>query len=100
METSDQRGTGLNSTEEATYPILVRTIGLVHEQLTLRAKKAINIGLTLSNWLIGYHIDEYQLKGADRAQYGDRLVEVLSEELGSLGVSGTGKRQLYQYLAF
>lgn len=100
LETSDQRGTGLNSTEEATYPILVRTIGLVHEQLTLRAKKAINISLTLRNWLIGYHIDEYQLKGADRAQYGDRLVEVLSEELGSLGVSSTGKRQLYQYLAF
>lgn len=87
-------------TDDQTFGTLLETIWQIHDELIARAKRAVNVSLTLRNWLIGYYIDEYQLEGRDRAEYGDRLIEALSNELLKKGVSGTGKRQLYQYIAF
>ncbi len=64
------------------------------------AAKAVNISLTLRNWLIGCYIAEYELRGADRAAYGQRLLPQLADELAKLNVRGCEKRQLYQYLRF
>jgi len=50
--------------------------------------------------LIGSHIHHYELQGADRARYGDKLLAELSDALRTQGVSNSGKRQLYGYLAF
>ncbi|MBW2069585.1 MAG: hypothetical protein JRI31_12090 [Deltaproteobacteria bacterium] len=65
---------------------LVSAIKSVHENLAARAGRAVNINLTLRNWLIGAYIAEYELHGADRAAYGDRLfdekVRTLSPQLG------------------
>ncbi len=44
----------------------------------MRASRAINANLTLRNWLIGLHIVEYEQRGTDCAEYGDRLIERLS----------------------
>ena len=85
---------------ELTFGSLVQTIELVHGQMTTRAKRAVNISLTFRNWLIGFYIDEYELQGADRADYGDNLFDALAEALEPLDVSSSGKRQLYGYLAF
>ena len=61
---------------------------------------AVNISLTWRNWLIGAHIHHYELRGADRASYGDKLLVALAEALRAQGVSNSGRRQLYGYLAF
>jgi hypothetical protein len=58
----------------------------------------VNISLTLRNWLIGYYISEYELNGSDRAEYGEKVLEILAEKL--VGVSSCNKRQLYRYLDF
>ena len=79
---------------------LVSAIREVHESLATQAGKAVNISLTLRNWLIGAYIAEYELHGADRANYGDRLLSELSERLRKHKISSTGRRQLYNYLAF
>jgi len=79
---------------------LVSAIKTVHETLAAQASRAVNISLTLRNWLIGAYIAEYELRGSDRAQYGDRLLDELSRELRKHGISNTGRRQLYNYLAF
>ena len=79
---------------------LVSTIKTVHETLTTQASRAINTSLTLRNWLIGAYIAEYELHGADRATYGDKLFDVLAERLGRLEVSNCNRRQLYRYLRF
>lgn len=100
MDSTENRQESLKTRGALNFGTLIKTIGHVHEQLTARAKRAVNVSLTLRNWLIGYYIDEYQLKGSDRAEYGDRLVEVLSERLLQKEIAGTGKRQLYQYVAF
>jgi predicted nuclease of restriction endonuclease-like (RecB) superfamily len=56
--------------------------------------------LTLRNWLIGCHIAEYELHGADRARYGENLFSELATELGHLKISNCNRRQLYRYLRF
>lgn len=87
------------SKNELTFTELVNTIRDVDFKLSTHAKNAINIGLTLRNWIIGYNIAEFELHGLDRARYGDKLLNVLSCKLQDLGVSNAGRRQLYNYLS-
>ena len=81
-----------------TFDTLVTAIRAVDDQLAAQAGRAVNIALTLRNWLIGCRIAEYELKGADRARYGERLLHILSERLGRMNVSNCSRRQLYRYL--
>lgn len=82
------------------FESLVATISNVDQRLQRQATKAINSALTLRNWLIGLYIAEFELHGSDRATYGDGLLDALALELKRSGVSNTGRRQLYNYLAF
>lgn len=79
---------------------LVVVIQQTHVALANQAAKAVNISLTLRNWFIGQYIAEFELKGADRARYGDKLLSELAQALRDQAVSNVGKRQLYGYLAF
>lgn len=82
------------------FSALVQAIVRVHEGARLETAKAINVALTLRNWLIGAYIAEYELRGKDRAAYGERLLDELSAALGKRSVSASGRRQLYEYLSF
>lgn len=86
--------------EIMTFGKVVSTINAVHQQLAAQAGRAVNISLTLRNWLIGMQIYEYELSGHDRADYGERLFGELAQHLHTLSVPNTGKRQLYHYVAF
>jgi predicted nuclease of restriction endonuclease-like (RecB) superfamily len=79
---------------------LVGYIQQVHNELSAHAGRAVNISLTLRNWLIGYYIAEYELSGSDRARYGGNLLRELAKRLTGLGVSNCNRRQLYRYLRF
>lgn len=79
---------------------LVAAIRQADAALAEQASRAVNVSLTLRNWFIGYHIAEFELQGADRASYGDKLLAELSRALREQSVSNTGRRQLYGYLAF
>ncbi len=79
---------------------LVSAIRDVHKTLAAHAGRAVNISLTLRNWLIGAYIAEYELHGVDRATYGERLFADLAERLEKLNVSNCNRRQLYRYLRF
>jgi hypothetical protein len=79
---------------------LVGVIRQAHEELAAQAGRAVNISLTLRNWLIGCYIAEYELRGSDRANYGDRLLTELSRCLTELKISNCNRRQLYRYLRF
>ena len=56
--------------EDFSFHDLVQAIQLAHEQLAGQAAKAVNVSLTMRNWIIGFYIREYEQKGADRAEYG------------------------------
>lgn len=82
------------------FESLVRAITHIHERMVAQAGRAVNVSLTLRNWLIGCYIAEFELHGADRAIYGERLLDELSPALRKVHVSSTGRRQLYGCLAF
>lgn len=85
---------------EWNFEKLVGTIRQLHEELVAQAGRAINISLTLRNWLIGRYISEYEQSGADRAEYGARLLENLSSHLAEGGMEGVAARSLRQYRQF
>jgi hypothetical protein len=53
---------------------LTELIHRTHAELAAQANKAVNVSLTLRNWLIGLHITEYEQQGLDRAEYGTALL--------------------------
>src|SRR5689334_15331684 len=79
---------------------LVASIRGVDRELASQASRAVNLSLTLRNWLIGCYIAEFELRGKDRATYGERLLDSLAAELTRLKVSNANRRQLYRYLRF
>lgn len=82
------------------FDLLVQSIADVHRQMQARALKAVNVGLTLRNWLIGCLISHYNLRGEDRALYGDKVVERLSQKLRDAGIGHAHRRDLYRYCDF
>ncbi|WP_419421382.1 PDDEXK nuclease domain-containing protein (plasmid) [Legionella sp. D16C41] len=85
---------------EWNFSNLINSIQITHVELSKRASKAINHCLTARNWLIGYYISEYELRGEDRAGYGEKLLARLAKQLEKLQVSNCNKRQLYDYMKF
>jgi predicted nuclease of restriction endonuclease-like (RecB) superfamily len=85
---------------QLSFDLLVTAIGQVHAEMTAQAGRAVNMSLTLRNWLIGFYIAEYEQQGSDRAQYGDRLLERLSHDLLSAGVVRAEERELRRYRQF
>jgi hypothetical protein len=83
-----------------TFDQLLSSIQQAHEELAAQAGRAVNISLTLRNWMIGFHIAEFELHGANRAEYGDKLLSALANELDRLKVSNCNRRQLYDYIKF
>jgi len=79
---------------------LVERLKNIDDLLTTQAVKAVNASLTLRNWLIGWHISEYELHGEDRGEYGRQLFTVLARDLTGLGLSNCNRRQLYRYRDF
>lgn len=82
------------------FSALVATIASIHHSLAEQAARAVNVSLTLRNWLIGAYIREYEQKGSDRAQYGEALLERLSQTLAETGTVRYHARELRRCRAF
>ncbi len=76
---------------------LVTTIQETNFTLQETASKAINRYLTIRNWLIGFHIVEFEQNGEDRARYGQRLVDDLANALNIAGLSGRNLKLFRQF---
>ena len=63
----------------------METIREIHERIAAIVGRAVNVGLTVRNWLIGWYIREYEQAGEDRATYGAALLDKLSERLVAAG---------------
>lgn len=89
-----------NALSVQSFSELAGAIQRVHEELAAQASRAVNVSLTLRNWMIGCHIEEYERFGKDRAEYGERLMDALAAELTALGVTRCDRRELYRYRQF
>lgn len=68
------------------FELLVDTISKTHSHFQQQAVKAVNISLTLRNWLIGFYIVEFEQDGEDRAAYGTGLLNRLALEIKIKGL--------------
>ena len=78
----------------------VSSIVHIHHQTQDFATKAVNVALTLRNWLIGRQIEVYDRNGADRATYGDKLMDTLAKRLVKQGWERCDRRELYRFRHF
>jgi len=79
---------------------LVQAVEEVYRRLESEALKAVNRGLTLRNWLIGFYIVAYEQDGSDRAAYGERLLDSLAGRLHVEGLVRVDPRELRRYRQF
>ncbi|MBM3238072.1 DUF1016 domain-containing protein [Candidatus Poribacteria bacterium] len=82
------------------YSELVEAIGYIHKNAQYHAVQAVNTSITIQNWLIGYYIVEYEQQGSDRAQYGEKLLQQLSEDLTQRLGRGFSERNLRLFRQF
>lgn len=65
-----------------------------------QAARQVNALMTATYWEIGRRIVEIELDGADRAGYGELLIERLAADLGKRFGRGFGRSNLFQMRAF
>ncbi len=76
---------------------LVLTIQTASNELQRSAAKAVNVHLTIRNWLVGFYIVEFEQKGEDRAEYGSNLFSSLSIKINIKGLAATNLKQCRQF---
>lgn len=79
---------------------LVDLCKLTHQEIQNRAIRSVDAHLVVRNWLFGLYIVEFEQNGADRAKYGARFLETLSEHLKRESIKGSSPTQLKLYRAF
>ncbi len=83
---------------------LVSIIGETQHYFKLQASRQVDTALTMRNWLFGCSIAEYELNGADRAEYGQKLFKEIAKRLEKQGFRQIRERHLYLckdfYLAY
>ncbi|MDR2999684.1 MAG: DUF1016 N-terminal domain-containing protein, partial [Fibromonadaceae bacterium] len=79
---------------------LTNKINQTHEALKSYALKAVNVSLTVRNWLFGFYIVEYEQNGKDRAKYGKNLLESLSKSLATKGLKNIAAAELSRFRQF
>lgn len=83
-----------------TFELLLAAIREVHDRLAAHVSRTVNTSLTMRNWVIGWHIITFEQQGADRAEYGERLMARLAEALQSHGLTRVTERDLRRYRHF
>ncbi|NEO86582.1 MAG: DUF1016 domain-containing protein [Spirulina sp. SIO3F2] len=79
---------------------LIEQISLLNREFSNQVSRAINVSLTLRNWYIGGYLHKYELKGSDRATYGDQLMQKLAKSLKQSGLGRISPRELRRYRQF
>jgi predicted nuclease of restriction endonuclease-like (RecB) superfamily len=73
---------------------LIDNVYQIHCVLQQNAQKAVNLNLTIRNWITGCYIVEFEQNGEDRAKYGTRLLEEMAKRIKAKGIKGLNNRTL------
>ncbi|GHT18116.1 hypothetical protein FACS189429_3870 [Bacteroidia bacterium] len=76
------------------FNALVDNVYETHCALQQSAQRAVNLNLTVRNYLIGCYIVEFEQNGEDRAKYGTRLLTEIAKKIKEKGVKGLNNRTL------
>ena len=86
------------SNNKLNFGSLVSVIEQTHQHFQQQAVKAVNVSLTVRNWLVGYFIVTFEQKGEDRAAYGSKLLSNLAES--SKNIKGFDERSFRNFRLF
>lgn len=81
----------------ASFEYLVAELSALQVRARDAAARSVDEILTMRAWLMGAWIIAYEQGGADRAEYGQRLLESLAAEFKRRGVTGLSERNLQNY---
>ncbi|HLC96905.1 MAG TPA: PDDEXK nuclease domain-containing protein [Candidatus Nanoarchaeia archaeon] len=89
---------------DAKYSQLLNSIGNLLEEGRKKAYQAVNSILVRTHWDIGREIIEYEQEGKEKAEYGSRLLDIISKDLRLRHGKGFGRRNILDmrrfYLAY
>ena len=86
------------SNNKLNFGSLVSVIEQTHQHFQQQAVNAVNVSLTVRNWLVGYFIVTFEQKGEDRAAYGSKLLSNLAES--SKNIKGFDERSFRNFRMF
>jgi predicted nuclease of restriction endonuclease-like (RecB) superfamily len=86
------------SKDALNFNSLVSLVEQTHLHFQQQAVKAVNVSLSIRNWLVGYYIVEFEQKGEDRAEYGSKLLSKLAER--SKHIKGFDERSFRNFRLF
>lgn len=78
---------------------LTEILKQTHHGLYQNSVKAVNVSLTIRNWLFGYYIVEFEQNGEDRAKYGKQLLQNLANQLKIKGLTAPELSRCRQFFA-
>ncbi len=79
---------------------LILQIEKINNDLQRNAIQNVNQALTIRNWMIGHYLYEYEQRGQDRANYGDKLLLNIAKALSKKNIKGLSFRSLKLYRQF
>ena len=82
---------------QESFEQLAQSLRSMNDAFQQSAASAINMHVTCRNWLNGYYIVHYEQNGSDRAKYGEKLLQKLSERLNMKGYSYRDLRLYRQF---
>ena len=95
---TDKNGTQMVASQD--YQALFADACTIIEDARQRAYSAVNVALTLRNWQLGERIAKDELDGAERAEYGKRVIATLAQDLTAKYGKGFDFSSIYQYIRF
>ena len=96
MEEVKRMGSELEKTENT----FVSDIKKIIQEAQIAANGAVSAISVVAYWNVGKRIVEQEQKGEKRAEYGEHLIDILSEELVSSFGKSYGKRNLQYFRKF
>ena len=82
------------------YDAVLASVVTLLESARRASARAVNAVMTATYWEVGRRIVEYEQGGEDRAEYGKRLIERLSQDLASQFGRGFSSGNLWQMRKF
>ena len=82
------------------FDTLLVSITATNHYFQQQAQKQVNVALTLRNWLIGAYLVEYEQHGQDRADYGEKVLTKLAQNLKQQGLTGLSVTNLKLFRQF
>lgn len=86
--------------QAADYDVVLTEVATLLEAARRAAARSVNAVMTATYWQIGRRLVEVEQQGQGRAEYGERLMERLSQDLTARFGRGFGRRNLEQMRVF